>query len=185
MTGAGGFIPKFPGIDFVLSPRVAFIEQVVSKGSTEDRGIFHEKDESLSTEGFHRLHILLGDSLCSHRAMFLKYGTAAVVVSMIDAGLRPGDAVQLRDPLGALRRFAGDETCRSEVPLQMIKSTARAEIPFSCNTTKSSAFLSSASLAQKIDFSRESNKHPSSFTHFRQRRSRVSPAPLSAGLLLR
>ncbi len=116
-TGAGGFNSRFlRGIEFTLSPRVPHLENKISGESTHSRGIFHTKDETLSSAGYHRLHILCGESVCSEISAWLKIGTTAIVVAMIEAGLRPGDAVQLRSPLAAMRCFAGDPTCRTTAP---------------------------------------------------------------------
>jgi proteasome accessory factor A len=116
-TGAGGFNSRFlRGIEFTLSPRVPHLETEISEQSMHSRGIFHTKDESLSSEGYHRLHILCGESVCSEIAAWLKVGTTAIVVALIEAGLRPGDAVHLRSPLAAMRCFASDPTCRAAAP---------------------------------------------------------------------
>jgi proteasome accessory factor A len=114
-TGAGGFNSLSPGIEFTLSPRVAHLVQAVSGDSTSKRGIFHTKDESLCGPGYHRLHILCGESLCSETATWLKVGTTALVVALIEAGLRPGDAVELESPLEAMRSFASDTECKAIV----------------------------------------------------------------------
>jgi proteasome accessory factor A len=63
-TGAGGFDDRSPGLEFLVSPRVAHLERVSSDDSTAARGIFHTKDEPLSRGGWHRLHVLCGESLC-------------------------------------------------------------------------------------------------------------------------
>ncbi len=113
-TGAGGFNSRFlQGIEFTLSPRVSHLENKISGESMHSRGIFHTKDETLSTTGYHRLHILCGESVCSEIGAWLKVGTTAIVVALIEAGLRPGDAVRLRSPLAAMRCFAGDPACRA------------------------------------------------------------------------
>ena len=110
-TGGGGFDSKSPGIEFMVSPRVAHLTQAISGDSTSDRGIYHTKDEALATGGAHRLHLLCGESLSSEWACWLKVATTGLVVAMIQAGLRPGDAVQLGAPLRAMGRFARDATC--------------------------------------------------------------------------
>jgi proteasome accessory factor A len=115
-TGAGGFNPLSKGLEFTLSPRVAHIELVVSRSSTNERGIWHTKSESLCS-GYNRLHVLCGESLCAETATFLKIGATALIVAMADAGLTPGDAVKLVDPLKAMRMIAGDVTCNK--PLRM------------------------------------------------------------------
>ena len=110
-TGAGGFRVGSNGLEFTLSPRVGHLVHEVSDSSTRERGIFHTKDESLSSEGYHRLHVLCGESLCSHVGMWLKVGTTALVVAMVDAGLRPGDGVRLNASLPAMQTFASDPRC--------------------------------------------------------------------------
>ena len=114
-TGAGGFNSLSPGIQFTLSPRVSHFLCAVSKDSTQNRGIFHTKDEALSGNGYHRLHVICGESLCSQTATWLKVGTTALVVALIEAGLCPGDAVTLRSPLAAMRQFADDPTSTAVV----------------------------------------------------------------------
>src|SRR5262249_19171785 len=98
-TGAGGFNSLSPGLEFLLSPRVAHLDTAVSDYSTHSRGIFHTKDETLTTTGQHRLHIICGESLCSQTALWLKVGTTALVMALIDGGVKPGEGVQLPDPV--------------------------------------------------------------------------------------
>jgi hypothetical protein len=109
-TGAGGFDSRSLGLSFTLSPRVAHLKQPVSDASTSCRGIFHTKNESLSKNGYHRLHLLCGESLCSERATWLKIGITALIVAAIEGGGRPGDTVQLKDPLASMHQFAMDPT---------------------------------------------------------------------------
>ncbi len=112
-TGAGGYKNDSAGAIFMLSPRVTHLTRDVSNQSTSNRGIFHDKHDDLCTNGYHRLHLLCGESLCSELSMWLRAGTTALVVAMCDAGLRPGEAVALRDPVAAMHRFALDPTCRA------------------------------------------------------------------------
>ncbi len=112
-TGAGGFRNVSPGIEFTLSPRVAHIEVAISPNSTGNRGIYHDKHEPLCGNGWDRLHILCGESLCSELATWLRVGTTALVVALCEAGRRPGAAVELRHPVAAMHAFASDPTCRA------------------------------------------------------------------------
>ncbi|MEY2409047.1 MAG: proteasome accessory factor [Verrucomicrobiota bacterium] len=116
LTGAGGFNSRSPGIEFLVSPRVAHLTTVENAGSQHDRPIFHTRDEPLC-DGYHRLHVICGESLCSEQSAWLKIGTTAVVVAMIDAGLDPGQGVQFVSPLDAIRIFASDPGCRSRALL--------------------------------------------------------------------
>lgn len=106
-TGAGGFHPHSPGLEFAVSPRAFNIVCVAGENSTSSRPIFHLKDERLA-KAYHRLHILFGESLCSDTAAWLKIGATALVVAMSDAGLGPGSSVRLSRPLRALRTYARD-----------------------------------------------------------------------------
>jgi hypothetical protein len=117
-AGAGGFNPLSAGFEFTLSPRAAYLQEEISGSSTERRGIFHTKDERLAKRGYHRMHLLCGESLCSHVGYWLRIGVTAVIVAMIDAGLLPGAGVQLRSPLAALRDFVADPTCRATAPCE-------------------------------------------------------------------
>ncbi|MCK5407939.1 MAG: proteasome accessory factor PafA2 family protein, partial [Candidatus Krumholzibacteria bacterium] len=69
--------------------------------------------------GYHRLHLLCGESLCCQIATWLRIGTTAIVVAMIDAGVKPGTLVELRDPLRALRAFVSDPACQATTRLMV------------------------------------------------------------------
>jgi proteasome accessory factor A len=114
-SGAGGFAPLSSGLEFTLSPRVDHLEHEISGSSTESRGIFHTKNESLCRRGYHRLHILCGESLCSQLAQFLKIGTTAIVVALIESGEARASAVRLQDSLSAMKRIARDPHCTTTV----------------------------------------------------------------------
>ena len=114
-TGAGGFNNRSSGMEFMVSPRVAHLERTSSSDSQRNRGIYHDKDESLSFDGFHRLHVLCGESACSHTASWLKVASTALVVAMIEARLLGDRAVQLRNPLAAMGCFGLDVDCKARV----------------------------------------------------------------------
>ncbi|MGA9567718.1 MAG: proteasome accessory factor PafA2 family protein [Candidatus Korobacteraceae bacterium] len=127
-TGAGGFNPTSSGLEFTLSPRVAFISRVASADSTSDRGVFHSKNEPLCGDGHNRLHVICGESLCSDTAMFLKAGTTALIVAMAEAGVNPGGDVQIESALDALRTFAADTTCKKPVRMKNWRRLTAIEI---------------------------------------------------------
>ena len=116
-SGSGGFDCHSPGINFLVSPRVAHLRAAVSGDSTRSRGIFHTRDEPLCGNGYQRLHILCGESLCGETGTWLKIGTTALIVALIEAGKRPGNEIDLPDPLVAMRTFAGDPSCTKSVRL--------------------------------------------------------------------
>lgn len=116
-TGAGGFNPLSRGLEFTLSPRMAHFKQLVTGSSTSERGLWHEKSESLCA-GYSRLHVLCGESLCSETANYLKIGATALIIAMAEAGLNPGGRVQLNDPLAAMHIVAADVTCKKPLSLE-------------------------------------------------------------------
>lgn len=107
-TGAGGLDPKSPGIVPCLSPRVVHLEQDVSGSSTERRGIYHLRDEPLARNGWHRVHILSGDAARSPRAAWLRAGTTALVLALVDAGERLWDCPPLTAAVTAMRAYNSD-----------------------------------------------------------------------------
>jgi len=113
-TGAGGFDPRSHGLVFSISPRVGFLEHVLSGSSTNGRGIVHTKDEALC-KGYSRLHLLCGESLCSDTGAWLRAATTALIVKMIDAGLEPGSGLELSSPLLSMRILAADTTLQSRI----------------------------------------------------------------------
>jgi proteasome accessory factor A len=108
-TGSGGFDPLSAGLPrFVLSPRALFMRQGVALSSVEGGRALVDERERPYCAGFHRQHLTCGDSLRSHLASFLRLGTTALVVGLIEMGLNQNDAVCLADPLAALDTVARD-----------------------------------------------------------------------------
>ncbi len=117
-SGAGGFNPCSRGLEWTLSPRAHHLNHVVSDNSTHDRGITHTRQEPLAGHGCYRQHLICGESLRSDIATWLRVGTTALVVAMIDGGVACGDEVELRMPVEALRAVADDPACKTLVQLQ-------------------------------------------------------------------
>jgi len=116
-TGAGGFNPLVNWPEFAVAPRLLHIQHAISSDSTGNRGIFHTKNESLSGDGYNRLHILCGESLCSETAIVLKTGATALVAAMAEEGLRPGAGLRLASPIEALHAVSTDVTCKQKLCL--------------------------------------------------------------------
>lgn len=90
-TGGGGWNNRSPGLEFSVSPRVNHLIHEISDETTQDRGIFHTKNEShCGKHHLNRLHIICGVSAFSETANWLKMGTTALVIAMVDQKLRVG-----------------------------------------------------------------------------------------------
>lgn len=109
-TGSGGFNSRFPGIEFLISPRVAHLTCPVSANSTTDRPILHFRPESLTREDldYGRLHLVCGESnLGGDCSLWLKFATTSLIVTMHDAGI-PLPDLWIENPVGSMNRFARD-----------------------------------------------------------------------------
>lgn len=109
-TGAGGFDNCSLGIRFLISPRVSLLNSAISETTQRDRGIYNTKDEPLNDMGYKRLHVICGEHQSSIRSQWLKIATSAVVLAMTEAGVSPGEQLQPRNPVAAMRDFARDTT---------------------------------------------------------------------------
>jgi len=106
-AGAGCLSWDPKGIGFELSQRVSFINKVMGTESTHNRAIINTREESLSRSKYRRLHLILGDSLLSEWATFLKVGTTGLLLSMLATGMEVNGAssqgIHLANPIKALR----------------------------------------------------------------------------------
>lgn len=103
-TGAGGFDPFTAGLRFTLSPRARHLCRDIVPMTTQVRGLIHAKDESLGPPGTHRLHLMAGESLCSDLGNYLRVGTTALILAVLDAEPELMPDFTLADPMDAIDR---------------------------------------------------------------------------------
>lgn len=115
ILGAGGWDSSSPALRFTMSPRAHFITRAADRDSQYVRPIFHTKNETLSGTGSNRLHVACSESLCSETGNVLRFGTTALVLALLERGIRPGHAVTLESPVRAMRHFATDLHWRARV----------------------------------------------------------------------
>ncbi|HWH34083.1 MAG TPA: depupylase/deamidase Dop [Acidimicrobiales bacterium] len=112
-TGAGKVGSEVPGVStaevpFQLSQRADFFEEEVGLETTLKRPIVNTRDEPhCDAQRYRRLHVIVGDANCSEVATFLKVGTTALVLSMIEDG-ELGRDLTLAAPVAALRQVSYD-----------------------------------------------------------------------------
>jgi proteasome accessory factor A len=117
-TGAGKVLRTISGSQFCLSQRAQHICQEMSGGTTTARAIINTRDETLADSSrYRRLHLILGDSNMSEVTTYLKVGTTALVIDMIEDGWLNGD-YSLHAPVDALRTISRDPTLRATVKLK-------------------------------------------------------------------
>jgi proteasome accessory factor A len=72
---------------FQISQRADFFEAEVGLETTLRRPIINTRDEPhADPDKFRRLHVIIGDANMSQKINYLKMGTTAIVLSMIEAG---------------------------------------------------------------------------------------------------
>src|SRR5215472_15184994 len=99
-------------ITFQITQRADFFEEEVGLETTLKRPIVNTRDEPhCDAQKYRRLHVIVGDANLSEISTFLKVGTTALVLSMIedDWFARAGDRdLTLADPVIAMRRVSYD-----------------------------------------------------------------------------
>jgi proteasome accessory factor A len=117
-AGAGKVLQTPRGFHYCLSQRAQHICQEISGATTSSRSIINTRDEPhADAERYRRLHVIVGDSNMSEVATYLKVGTTAVVLDMIEAGYFDKD-YSLQSPVQAIRDISHDPALREVVKLK-------------------------------------------------------------------
>ena len=112
--GSGKVGTETPALDsetvhFQISQRAEFFEEIVGLETTLKRPIVNTRDEPhADPKRFRRLHVIVGDANLSEIATFLKVGTTAIVLAMIEDGAGPTRDLSLSDPVRALHQVSAD-----------------------------------------------------------------------------
>ncbi|MDQ2846096.1 MAG: proteasome accessory factor PafA2 [Actinomycetota bacterium] len=118
-TGSGRVgIGRTGQIDgYQLSQRADYIEVEVGLETTLKRGIINTRDEPhADAEKYRRLHVIIGDANLAEVATYLKVGTTALVLSMIEEGEQLAD-LELDGPVSAVHAISHDPSLKTTVPL--------------------------------------------------------------------
>ncbi|WP_338892308.1 depupylase/deamidase Dop [Rhodococcus sovatensis] len=119
ITGSGrvGIGQSGDEAGFQLSQRADYIEVEVGLETTLKRGIINTRDEPhADADKYRRLHCIIGDANLAEMATYLKVGTTALVLDIIEAGVDLSD-LQLARPVTAVHQISHDPTLRQAVAL--------------------------------------------------------------------
>jgi proteasome accessory factor A len=119
VTGSGrvGIGPQSEEAGFQLSQRSDYIEVEVGLETTLKRGIINTRDEPhADADKYRRLHVIVGDANLAEYSTYLKVGTTALVLDMIESGIRFDD-LKLDEPVRALHQISHDPTLKVKVSL--------------------------------------------------------------------
>jgi Pup amidohydrolase len=125
-TGAGKVGTEANGltardVPFQLTQRADFFEEEVGLETTLKRPIVNTRDEPhCDAQKYRRLHVIVGDANLAEVSTFLKVGTTAIVLAMIEDEFLPRDFT-FNAPVWALRQVSYDLTLRQ--PLELVDGT--------------------------------------------------------------
>ena len=120
--GAGKVGCELPGrsandVPYQLSQRADFFEEEIGLETTLKRPIVNTRDEPhADPQKYRRLHVIVGDANMSEIATYLKVGTTAIVLAMIEDDAL-GDDWTLGHPVPAIRQISHDTTLTQTVQL--------------------------------------------------------------------
>jgi proteasome accessory factor A len=127
-AGAGKVLRTRLGNHYYISQRAQHIYQEISGATTSSRGIINTRDEPhADEEKYRRLHVIVGDSNMSEVTTYLKVGTTAIVLALVEDGVIRKDLV-LEDPVRAIKEISHDTTCRRKVRLKRGKEFSAIEL---------------------------------------------------------
>ncbi|WP_269939649.1 depupylase/deamidase Dop [Arthrobacter sp. HY1533] len=109
MCGAGrvGIGQDGSGAGFQISQRADFFEAEVGLETTIRRPIINTRDEPHAVaEKYRRLHVIIGDANLAQVSNYLKFGTTALVLDMIEHGTAP--QLEFANPVATLRNISHD-----------------------------------------------------------------------------
>lgn len=117
-TGAGHVLQTARGPIFSIAQRAEHIWEGTSSATTRSRPIINTRDEPhADAEKFRRLHIIVGDSNMSEYTTFLKIGSTACMLRMLEDKSFSLRDLTLENPIRAIRDISHDITCRRKVRL--------------------------------------------------------------------
>jgi Pup amidohydrolase len=103
---------------FQISQRADYFEVEVGLETTLKRPIINTRDEPhADPEKYRRLHVILGDANMSELSTYLKLGTTALVLSMIEDRFLTGD-MSIDGAVAELRAVSHDPSCQHLITLR-------------------------------------------------------------------
>lgn len=122
IVGAGrvGLGPSSAEPGFQISQRADYVEQVMGPHTTYERPIINTRDQPhADPRSFRRLHVIGGDANCVQASTFLKLGTTALVLWVLEHhGMpRAWECLKLADPVAEVRNVSRDLTLTHRLQL--------------------------------------------------------------------
>ena len=117
-TGAGKVLQTSRGPIYSIAQRAEHIWESQSSATTRSRPIINTRDEPhADAEKYRRLHVIVGDSNMSEYTNFLKLGSTACVLRMMEESPNNLRDYTLENATRAIREISQDITCRRKIRL--------------------------------------------------------------------
>ena len=133
IAGAGRITQTARGPLYSISQRADHIWESMSSATTRSRPIINTRDEPhADAEHFRRLHVIVGDSNMSEYTTFLKLGSTACLLRMMEEPSVVLRDLSLENPIRAIREISHDMTCRRTVRLVNGRDVSALDIQREC-----------------------------------------------------
>lgn len=127
-TGAGKIQRECGKTFYAISQRSQHINQKISCSTTSSRSIINTRDEPhADAEKYRRLHIIVGDANMSEYTTYLKVGTTALILRMIEDGY-PVKGLDMDDPVKSIKDISKDLTLKKTVRMENGRAFTPVEI---------------------------------------------------------
>jgi len=114
--------------DFQISQRADFFECLVDLNTMVKRPIVNSRDEPHADYGkYRRLHVIVGDANMAELSTYLKVGTLAIVLDLVEVGADLPQ-IELEDPVLAIKQVSRDLTMKGGLKLTGGRSTTALEV---------------------------------------------------------
>jgi proteasome accessory factor PafA2 len=101
------------GVGFQISQRADFFEVEVGLETTLKRPIINTRDEPhADPDKYRRLHVIIGDANMSEISIYLRVGTTALVLAMIEERWLADTDLSVEGPVAGLRAVSHDPTLK-------------------------------------------------------------------------
>ncbi|MCU1387741.1 MAG: dop [Ilumatobacteraceae bacterium] len=115
-------------VPYQLSQRADFFEEEVGLETTLKRPIVNTRDEPhCDPQKYRRLHVIVGDANMAEVSTYLKVGTTAIVLAMIEDDM-VGSDLAVANPVSAIRQISHDPTLTRTVLLREGKRVTALEL---------------------------------------------------------
>ena len=118
-TGSGkvGAENQTSPVDYQISQRADFFETLVDLNTMIKRPIINTRDEPHADAGrYRRLHVIVGDANMAEVSTYLKVGTTAVILDLLEAGAEL-PRIELSDPVSAIKQVSRDLQVRETLKM--------------------------------------------------------------------